>query len=85
MIGFLTTYALPRPKAAADQPWWAWTGWLYGASFLTATTIAVPRLASSTMIAMVATEQVIFPLLLDRIGLFELTAQPLTPPTGWPP
>jgi uncharacterized membrane protein YdcZ (DUF606 family) len=53
--------------------------WALRASFLTATTIAVPRLACSTMIAMVATEQIIFPLLLDRIGLSELTAQPVTP------
>jgi bacterial/archaeal transporter family-2 protein len=78
MIGLLTTHALPRPKGAADLPWWAWTGGLYGAFFLTATTIAVPRLGSSTMIAMVVTGQVIFSLLLDRIGLFGLTAQPFT-------
>jgi transporter family-2 protein len=77
-IGLLTTHALPRPKGVADLPWWAWTGGLYGAFFLAATTIAVPRLGSSTMIAMVVTGQVIFSLLLDRIGLFGLTAQPLT-------
>jgi bacterial/archaeal transporter family-2 protein len=78
-IGLLTTRTLPRTTGAADLPWWAWTGGLYGAFFLTATTFAMPRLGSATMIAMVVTGQVIFSLLLDRVGLFGLTAQPLTP------
>jgi bacterial/archaeal transporter family-2 protein len=68
-IGLLTTHTLPRTTGAANLPWWALTGGLYGAFFLTAATFAVPKLGSATMIAMVVTGQVIFSLLLDRIGL----------------
>ncbi len=68
-IGLLTTHTLPRTAGAANLPWWVLTGGLYGAFFLAATTFAVPKLGSATMIATVVTGQVIFSLLLDRIGL----------------
>jgi len=79
VFGLVVTRGLPRTAGAAELPWWAWTGGLSGVVALAGMAATVPRLGAATMIAMVVTGQVVFSLVLDRFGLFGLTASPLTP------
>ena len=75
-VGALVFRAGPRTDALAALPWWAWTGCLFGAVFLSATAALVPRLGAASMVALVMAGQVVASLLLDHFGAFGLTEQP---------
>ncbi|MFC0407219.1 DMT family transporter [Roseomonas elaeocarpi] len=79
VFGLIVTKGLPRTAGATELPWWAWAVGPCGVVALAGMTAAAPRLGVAAMIAMVVTGQVLFSLLLDRFGLFGLTASPLTP------
>ena len=79
VLGLVVTRELPRTAGAVELPCWAWAGGLCGVVALAGMTATAPRLGAAMMIAMVVTGQVVFSLVLDRFGLFGLTASPLTP------
>ena len=78
IVGVLLFKTSPRLTDVSSVPWWAWLSGVCGAIFLTATTIAVPRLGAASLIALVVTGQILCALAMDRFGLFGLEAQPLS-------
>ena len=49
-------------------PWWAWSGGIIGAAYVTCATSAAPRLGSGTLTASVVGGQMVASLLLDHYG-----------------
>lgn len=66
----------------ADASWWELTGGLIGAYFVTMTIIAVPRLGTLAVMAIIIAGQLITAALLDQYGAFGLRQIPLTPLRG---
>ncbi len=62
--------------------WWELTGGFLGAYFVTMTIIAVPRLGTAAVMAIVITGQLVTGSLLDHFGAFGLRQVPLTPLRG---
>lgn len=66
----------------ADASWWELTGGLIGAYFVTMTIIAVPRLGTLAVMAIIIAGQLVTGALLDQYGAFGLRQIPLTPLRG---
>jgi transporter family-2 protein len=69
-------------RAIGSASWWELTGGLLGAYFVTMTIIAVPRLGTASIMAIVITGQLLTGSLLDHFGAFGLRQIPLTPLRG---
>jgi transporter family-2 protein len=70
---------VPSSVQAGNAPWWAWTGGIFGAYFLTATALSIPKLGAAGTISLVIGGQLIASLILDHFGVLQAT-QPLTLP-----
>jgi transporter family-2 protein len=69
-------------RGVADASWWELTGGLMGAFFVTMTIIAVPRMGTAAVMAIVIAGQLTTGALLDQMGLFGLRQFPMTPLRG---
>ena len=69
-------------RALGGASWWELTGGFLGAYFVTMTIIAVPRLGTAAVMAIVITGQLVTGSLLDHFGAFGLRQLPLTPLRG---
>jgi transporter family-2 protein len=61
-----------RPSAGAVRalPWYAWTGGLYGAVFVSMAAFAAPRLGVTFFLTVSIAGQLLMALMLDRVGAF---------------
>ena len=69
----------PESKVIAGLPWWAWTAGPMGAFFVTMTIVAVPRLGTMSVMALLIAGQMAVSLILDHFGWLGVAAQPITP------
>jgi transporter family-2 protein len=69
-------------RGVADASWWELTGGLMGAFFVTMTIIAVPRMGTAAVMAIVIAGQLATGALLDQMGLFGLRQMSMTPLRG---
>jgi transporter family-2 protein len=69
-------------RGVADASWWELTGGLMGAFFVTMTIIAVPRMGTAAVMAIVIAGQLTTGALLDQMGLFGLRQMSMTPLRG---
>lgn len=69
-------------RTVTDVAWWELTGGLLGAYFVTMTIIAVPRLGTLAVMAIIIAGQLTTAALLDQYGAFGLRQIPLTPLRG---
>lgn len=69
-------------RNVADTAWWELTGGFLGAYFVTMTIIAVPRLGTLAVMAIIIAGQLTTAALLDQYGAFGLRQIPLTPMRG---
>lgn len=69
-------------RALGTAPWWELTGGLLGAFFVTMTIIAVPRLGTTAVMAMIIAGQLLTGVLLDQFGVFGLRQIAFTPLRG---
>lgn len=71
LAGYLLAARLPFPplRTLAEQPWWLWSGGVFGAFFVAVTIYLAPRLGATNMLAWVLTGQMTAALLLDHFGL----------------
>ncbi len=60
-------------------PWWAYLGGFCGAVLVTATLVAAPRLGVTTTFVAVIVGQIGVAAIIDRFGLFGITARAITP------
>jgi bacterial/archaeal transporter family-2 protein len=68
---------LPLGGAVTTQPWWAWTGGLIGAAFVTAAIVLAPRLGATATASAVIAGQIAASLLLDHRGLLGFEEHPV--------
>lgn len=66
-------------RAVGTASWWELTGGLLGAFFVTMTIIAVPRLGTLAVMAVIITGQLMTGAIMDHFGAFGLRHFPLTP------
>jgi bacterial/archaeal transporter family-2 protein len=66
-------------SAAAQAPWWAWTGGLLGAVFVVTMTWLAPTLGAATLLSVAIAGQVSFALVLDHYGLVGFPQRSLSP------
>lgn len=70
--------ALPL-ATAGTQPWWIWSGGLFGAFFVAVATIIAPKLGATTMLALILAGQLIASVIYDHFGLLGYPVHALTP------
>ncbi len=68
----------PDGKIVAGLPWWAWTAGPMGAFFVTMTIVAVPRLGTMSVMALLIAGQMTVSLVMDHYGLLGVAPQPIT-------
>jgi bacterial/archaeal transporter family-2 protein len=59
---------LPSASVVAGTPWWAWSGGVFGAVFITLAILLIPQLGAATFIALLITGQMLTSLVLDHYG-----------------
>ncbi len=59
-------------------PWWAWTGGLFGAAYVTLAVIGVPRVGSAVVICCAVFGQLLAALVIDSFGWLGVPRSPLT-------
>jgi transporter family-2 protein len=64
---------------AGQAPWWAWTGGLIGAGFVTIALLAVPRLGASVLVVGVLVGQISASVVMDHFGWLGVPQHPITP------
>lgn len=72
--------ALPAAAALRAIPWWAWTGGLLGALFVTVVVVAAHRLGAGTLIAVIIAGQLTAALVLDHFGWLGFAERAATAP-----
>lgn len=76
----LTTRPLPTMGMAATAPWWAWTGGLCGAFFVTVTILLAGQIGATTTMAWLLAGQFIAALILDHFGLISFDVHAISLP-----
>jgi bacterial/archaeal transporter family-2 protein len=59
---------LPSAGVVAGSPWWAWSGGVFGAIFISLAILLIPQLGAATFIALLVAGQMLTSLLLDHYG-----------------
>ncbi|PLX79462.1 MAG: hypothetical protein C0616_11260 [Desulfuromonas sp.] len=75
---FATRIPLPAIASVGSHPWWVWTGGAFGAFFVTATIILVPKLGATTMVATILAGQMLASLTLDHFGWLGYPLHPIS-------
>lgn len=56
----------------SHQPWWVWTGGIFGAVYVVALILLLPRLGAGTAVALIVAGQMLASLIIDHYGYFGL-------------
>jgi transporter family-2 protein len=70
--------APPPALAVARAPWWAWTGGLLGAFYVSAIVLLTPRLGVAATLALSVGGQMVAALVLDHAGALGLELRPIS-------
>jgi transporter family-2 protein len=68
---------VPSLRIMAGVPWWAWSGGLFGGTFILLAILLLPSLGAATLFALVIAGQVLAAVTLDHFGAFGLTPHPI--------
>ncbi len=71
--------APPSGLALARAPWWAWTGGVLGAFYVSAVVLLTPRIGVAATLGLAVAGQLAGALVLDQLGALGLAYRPLTP------
>ncbi len=77
-VTFSGLFGRAEVAKAASAPWWAWIGGLLGATHITLTVIAVPRVGAALTFAAVIAGQLIGSVLLDSTGWLGVPKMPVS-------
>lgn len=64
-------------RRLAEANWWQFSGGLFGAFFVTMTIIGVPRIGTTSVLALTIVSQLLAGLLMDHYGLFGMRGIPV--------
>ncbi len=82
VLGLLSAFGVFGRGKLTDLgtlPWWAWTGGLFGAFYVTLAVIGVPRVGASIVICCAVFGQLLAALVIDHFGWFGVPRIPLNP------
>jgi transporter family-2 protein len=69
---------LPNQSKLAQAPWWAWTGGLLGAFFVTMALVLVPKIGAANLAVGIIAGQLLGSLIIDHFGHMGLPPHPIT-------
>ncbi|MGX4773717.1 DMT family transporter [Bradyrhizobium guangdongense] len=69
---------IPDAALAGRAHWMAWTGGVFGATFIATSIYMVPRLGVTTVATLIIVGQLLSSLAFDQFGFFGLPRQPIT-------
>jgi transporter family-2 protein len=72
--------ARPAMGVVRTLPWYAWTGGLYGAVFVSCAAFAAPRLGVTYFLMLAIAGQLAMALFLDRVGAFGIDKAEISAP-----
>jgi bacterial/archaeal transporter family-2 protein len=70
--------APPSAGALARAPWWAWTGGVLGAFYVSAIVVLTPRLGVATTLALAVAGQMVAALAVDHAGVLGVAVRPIS-------
>lgn len=74
---WLLVQRVPVPAEAAGRaPWWAWTGGLLGAFFVSMVVLVAPRLGVATTLALAVAGQMAAAVIIDHMGWLGVAERP---------
>jgi bacterial/archaeal transporter family-2 protein len=62
--------------AVGRSVWWSWAGGFFGAIYIVASILLLPRLGAATVVALVVVGQMVGSIIVDHYGLFGLRTHP---------
>jgi transporter family-2 protein len=66
----------PSGGKLSEIPWWAWTGGLFGAIFVTMAIVMAPRLGASNTLCLIVAGQMLASLVFDHYGYLGFPEHP---------
>lgn len=69
----------PTAVALARAPWWAWSGGILGAFYVSVVVLLTPRIGVVATLGLAVAGQMIGALALDQLSAFGLAYRPVTP------
>lgn len=81
VLPLLLWFRVPAAKfpAVSALPWWAWSGGLLGAAFVTGALLLVPRIGAAPFMLCVVAGQVLISVAIDHFGLMGLPVKAANP------
>lgn len=77
-VSFSGLFGPVQASAAGEAPWWAWIGGFFGATYVTMTVVAVPRIGTAVTFAAVIFGQLLGSMILDANGWLGVPEVPLS-------
>lgn len=71
---------LPSLGTMAGSPWWAWSGGVFGAIFISLAILLIPQMGAATFIALLVAGQMLTSMALDHYGWLGLEQRPVDLP-----
>lgn len=71
---------IPSVAVAARVPWWAFSGGLFGATFIALAIFLIPKLGAASFIVLLVTGQMLASMMVDHFGWFGLPEHPIDLP-----
>ncbi len=80
LLAICLALRLPTPavEKIAATPWWAWTGGLMGAAFITIGIVLAPKIGATATASAIIAGQIFASLLLDHHGLLGFNTHPIS-------
>jgi transporter family-2 protein len=80
LLAFALRDPVPSVAVAGRVPWWAYSGGLFGATFIGLAIFLIPRLGAATFIVLLVTGQMLASLAFDHFGWLGLTQRSIDVP-----
>jgi transporter family-2 protein len=82
IAAFAVVLREPFPSAGivAASPWWAWSGGVFGAIFISLAILLIPQLGAATFIGVLVTGQMLVSVILDHFGWLGMEQRPVDLP-----
>lgn len=71
---------IPSAAVAGRVPWWAFSGGLFGATFIALAIFLIPKLGAASFIVLLVTGQMLASVMVDHFGWFGLPEHPIDLP-----
>ncbi len=69
---------MPSPEKVAEAPWWAWTGGILGAFFVTMSVILLPKMGAAIFFSVMIAGQLCSAAVIDHFGLLDVAVKHFT-------